>query len=155
MSWPTKAIVIAAAVSTGTAGVAQAPLRAPSPPPAHSMAPKLSALAPKDAKSALATPQHCELRVGNELRLVASETGRQALAVIGGSVSTMRYEGRNPIRNGGRFLPPSSSALDVWIAVDPRQDKSLAAGLPRNVTVMVNGTGGGSDAYPATYICNY
>jgi hypothetical protein len=146
------AIAIVGLVATAAAG--QAPMPAPSPPPPHAMAPKLSALAAKQAKAALATPQHCELKVGNELRLVASETGRQAIAIISGSITTLRYEGRNPIRNGGRFLP-SSSALDVWIAVDPRQDKSLATGMPRNVTVMINGTSGGTDAYSATYTCNY
>ena len=154
MRRPKNVVAIAVAVFGATAVAGQVPMRAPSPPSAHAMAPKLSSLAPKDAKAALATPQHCELKVGNELRLVASETGRQAIAVIGGSISTLRYEGRNPIRNGGRFLP-SSPALDVWIAVDPRQDKSLATGLPRNVTVMINGLTGGSDAYPAKYTCNY
>ncbi len=154
MRRPKNVVAIAAVVLGATAGAGQVPMRAPSPPPAHAMAPKLSILAPKDAKAALATPQHCELKVGNELRLVASETGRQAIAVIGGSISTLRYEGRNPIRNGGRFLP-SSSALDVWIAVDPRQDKTLATGLTRNVTVMINGLSGGTDAYSATYTCNY
>ena len=149
-----SAVAIAVASLVATAVVGQTPMRIPSPPPPHAMAPKLSALTAKDAKAALATPQHCELKVGNELRLVASETGRQAIAVIGGSITTLQYEGRNPIRNGGRFLP-SSSGLDVWIAVDPRQDKSLATGLPRNVTVMVNGMSGGTDAYPAIYTCNY
>jgi hypothetical protein len=146
--------IIAVAVLGATAGAGQVPMRAASPPPMNAMAPKLSILAPSDAKAALATPRHCELKVGNELRLVASETGRQGIAVIGGSIRTLRYEGRNPIRNGGRFLP-SSSALDVWIAVDPRQDKSLATGLPRNVTVMINGLTGGTDAYSANYTCNY
>lgn len=147
-------VAIAVLVSGATVVSGQVPMRAPSPPPAHAMAPQLSILAPKDAKAALATPQHCELKVGNELRLVATETGRQAIAVIDGSMKTLRYEGGNPIRNGGRFLP-SSSALDVWIAVDPRQDRLLATGLPRNVTVMIDGLNGGTAAYSAAYICNY
>lgn len=147
-------LAIAAVVLGTTAAKGQVPMRVPGPPPARAMAPKLSILAPKNAKAVLGTPQHCELKVGNELRLVATETDRQAIAIIRGSISTLRYEGGNPIRNGGRFIP-SSSALDVWIAVDPRQDKSLAKGLPRNVTVMINGLSGGTDAYSATYTCNY
>lgn len=150
LKWRLMAGVLLAVTLAG----AQAPMRAPSPPPARAIAPKLSTLPPKFAREALATPQHCELRVGNDLRLAITETGRQGIGIINGSLATLRYEGQNPIRNGGRFLP-SSSALDVWIAVDPRQDKSLAKGLPRDVTVMVNGFGGGSDAYTATYICNY
>lgn len=154
MNEPKWALIIAAVALAVAPAEAQAPLRTASPPAARAVAPKLSTLPQKFAREALATPQHCELRVGNDLRLVASEAGRQGTAVINDSPVPLRYEGPNPIRDGGRFLP-SSAALDVWIAVDPRQDKSLAKGLPRNVTVMVNGFGGGSDAYPATYTCNY
>ncbi len=58
-----SAVAIAVAGLAATAVAGQAPMRIPSPPPPHAMAPKLSALAAKDAKAALATPQHCELKV--------------------------------------------------------------------------------------------
>lgn len=125
-----------------------------SPPPANAKAPQLSLVIEKQVRPILTTPQHCELKVNDSLRLVATEQGRYAVAVINGAMSVLPYEGGDPIRNGGRFLA-SPVAVDIWISVQPREDQSLAKGLPRHVSVMVNGSNGGSDAFPGIYTCNY
>jgi hypothetical protein len=124
------------------------------PPPANAKAPQLSPVTERQVRPVLTTPQHCELKIGDNLRLVATEQGRYAVAVINGTMSVLPYDGRNPIRNGGRFLA-APTALDVWISVQQREDQWLARGLPRHVSVMVNGNNGGSDACPGLYICNY
>lgn len=124
------------------------------PPRLGVVAPKLSALSSDESRAALATPRHCEMRTGSGLLLVATEQGRQAIVKVNGAVAPVRYEGRNPVRNGGRFLP-SSGRFDLWISVKPQEDKSLPTGAPRHVTVMINGADGGSDVFQALYSCNY
>jgi len=150
------AVIIACSIFSIEAEAAQIVMPVPSPTTLNAKAPELSALEAKDAKAALATPQYCELKIGNELYLVASETGRQGVAVIGGSITTLRYPGPGPIRNGGRLFPSSPSpAVSLFIGIDNGQDKSLTKGIPRSALIEINGVHGGLNVIPATYTCNY
>ena len=126
----------------------------PTPPPAGVTAPKLAPLGSDESQAALATPRHCELRVGSEPRLIANEEERQAVVKVGETLTAIKYQGENPVRNGGRFVP-TPATFDLWVAVNPSEDRSLAKGMPRHVTVLVNGANGGSEAFAAAYICNY
>jgi hypothetical protein len=74
---------------------------------------------------------------------------------LGGQVVPLRYQERTPLRNGGRFVAPADG-FDVWVAVTPEEDRKLAIGQPRNVTLMINDLRqSGSAVSSATWRCNY
>jgi len=146
----------------GLGAMAAAPLAAQSPappalaapPPAGAVAPALGPLTEAESRAVLDAPFHCALRRDGDLILVAEEGGRRGVARVASEVAAMRFQERSAVRNGGRFVA-ASGRFDLWVVVDPGSDRSLARGLPRSVRVMVNGAGGGSDVFDASYVCNY
>ena len=147
----TKARALAVALSLVPAWVQAQP---PSPPPPGVSAPAVRAVPAAAIEAAIRTPRHCLLARGRQIVLTATETGRQALLGLDPQPRALSYLGPNPVRNGGHLLS-LQGALDLWIVVEPREDEGLERGLPRHVTVIVNGADGGSAAFEAAYTCNY
>ena len=152
-----------ALVGTAAFCVAPAPIAPPPPSPspapapraAGAVAPRLEALGASEIADTLAAPRRCVLQREGDRLLVATEAERGARMKLGGRLLPLRYQERNPVRNGGRFVGPAD-AFDVWVAVDPNEDKRLPKGAPRNVTLMVNDLrAGGSDVSSAAWECNY
>jgi hypothetical protein len=119
------------------------------------VAPRLDVLAASEIADIVEAPRRCILQQEGDILLVATEAERGARVKLGARVLALRYQERTPVRNGGRFVGPAD-AFDVWVSVNPPEDKRLAKGAPRNVTLMINDLrAGGSDVSSATWECNY